>query len=109
MAAGPDDPIWGTSLLPTDRPRAEDVRVTLDEAVQLALKNRPELEQLRLQVQQNGLLSRYYAQETRPTVNLLGSIGAVGRAGTVHLPQDDLDPQLRKSASAEWGLPSGRS
>jgi len=92
MAAGPDDPIWGTSLLPTDRPRAEDVRVTLDEAVQLALKNRPELEQLRLQLQQNGLLSRYYAQETRPTVNLLGSIGAVGRAGTVHLPQDDLDP-----------------
>ncbi|HOL73168.1 MAG TPA: TolC family protein [Bryobacteraceae bacterium] len=92
IAPGPNDPIWNAIILPTDRPQARDIHVTLDEAVRTALENRPELEQLRLQLRQSRLNRKYYAQETKPAVNLQGTIGSVGRAGTVYLPQADLDP-----------------
>jgi outer membrane protein TolC len=45
--------IWGMIIVPTDTPDFTDYPTNLESAIETALKNRPELEQYNLQLQQN--------------------------------------------------------
>jgi len=54
----------------------------LDEATRLALKNRPELDQIRLQTEQKNIDIAYYKSQTKPQIDLVGSYGDIGLAGT---------------------------
>ncbi len=77
------------ALVPTDSPRLEEKAMMLDEAVRLALDNRPELEAARirlhttdvnLSVARNGLL---------PSLNLSATYWSPGVSGTRILYQDN--------------------
>jgi HAE1 family hydrophobic/amphiphilic exporter-1 len=78
----PNDKMWYSQLVPTDDPALTPPAYTLEDSVALALKNRPELEQLRLQVQQKEIDLKYFENLSRPQVDLVGSYGTVGLAGT---------------------------
>jgi HAE1 family hydrophobic/amphiphilic exporter-1 len=56
--------------------------ISLPEAMKLALDNRPELQQSNLARDINEIDQRYFRDQTKPQVDLVGSYGMVGLAGT---------------------------
>src|SRR5688500_14365845 len=76
--------IWSVSLIPTD-----DVElpppptITLEEALRAALEKRPELQQSNLFREEHELDHKYYRQQTKPQIDLVGSYGMVGLAGSI--------------------------
>jgi len=78
----PGDKMWYSEITPTDKPQDSHSTFDLEEATRLALKNRPELDQLRLQTEQKNIDIKYYTNLTRMQVDLVGNYGNVGLAGT---------------------------
>jgi outer membrane protein TolC len=73
--------IWGKIIVPTDTPDYIEYKVDVNEAIQKALKNRPELEQADLNLQQNDLTYKLQQNNKKWQVDLSASIGAQGQAG----------------------------
>jgi outer membrane protein len=84
------DRLWDSEIVPTDEPQFGTATFSLEEATAIALKNRPELEQLRLQTEQNQISQRYYKNQLKPQVDLIGFLTTAGTAGTVN--QAPIDP-----------------
>jgi HAE1 family hydrophobic/amphiphilic exporter-1 len=76
-------PLWNTSIVPIDNVDLEVPKVSLPVALKAALENRPELRQSDLLREINELDQRLYRDQTKPQVDLVGSYGVVGTAGTV--------------------------
>ncbi len=76
------DKIWSSAITPTDQPQTTNPAFDLDEATRLALKNRPELDQIRLQTEQKNIDIVYYKSQTKPQIDFVGSYGDIGLAGT---------------------------
>jgi outer membrane protein len=83
LAPDPKATIWGLSIIPTDQPQEQQVAITLDEAVARALERRPELEQVRLELEKNAVDRRFYKNSGKPEFSLQGSLTSNGLAGTV--------------------------
>jgi HAE1 family hydrophobic/amphiphilic exporter-1 len=77
----PNDKMWYSQLIPTDDPALTPPTYSLEESVALALKNRQELEQIKLQAQQKDIDLKYYENQTKPQIDLVGSYGNTGLAG----------------------------
>jgi outer membrane protein len=92
------DKIWYSAIAPTDDPQFNQPTFELEEATRLALKNRPELEQMRLQTEQKNIDLKYYKNQIKPQIDLIGNYGNIGLAGT---------PSTIVSSST--GLPLGAS
>jgi outer membrane protein len=76
--------IWSESLIPTDNVElAPPPAVSLEEALRAALENRPELQQSTLVREVNQIDQKYYREQTKPQIDLVGSYGVVGLAGSV--------------------------
>jgi outer membrane protein TolC len=109
LSGDPRAPIWGERLVPVDRPDVRDLRLSLDEEMDLAIKRRPELEQVTLQEAQQEENRRFALWETKPTVNLTGNLSSIGRAGRVYQtifdPATGITPigRVLDPASAEFG------
>jgi outer membrane protein TolC len=73
--------IWGRVIVPTDSPDYVEYKVDLNEAIQKALKNRPELEQADLNLQSNELSIKLAQNNKKWQLDLNASIGASGQAG----------------------------
>ena len=78
----PNDKMWYSQLVPSDAPTLEPPKFTLDEATTLALKNRPELEQLKLQLQQREIDLKFFENQAKPQIDFVGNYGVTGLAGT---------------------------
>lgn len=78
----PGDKIWYSAIAPTDQPQSSQTTFDLEEATRLALKNRPELDQIRLQTEQKNIDIKYYENQTKPQVDFFGNYGSIGLAGT---------------------------
>jgi len=70
--------IWRQTIIPTETPEFKEYRVLLEEAINTALQNRPELEQLAIKVQQNDVSYMLGRNQSRYQVDLVGGFGAVG-------------------------------
>ena len=77
------DKLWDSEIVPTDEPQFGSTTFSLEEATAIALKNRPELDQLRLQAEQNQISQRYYNNQLKPQVDLVGFFTSSGTAGTI--------------------------
>ncbi|MFZ0428158.1 MAG: TolC family protein, partial [Acidobacteriota bacterium] len=60
LAPDPRSTLWSETMIPTDEPEVKEVQVTLNTAVDTALQNRPELEQLSLQLEQSDIDRKFY-------------------------------------------------
>jgi outer membrane protein len=74
--------IWGLSLIPTDQVDLTLPQVSLPEAMKAAILNRQELKQSDLAREINLLDQKLYRDLTKPEINMVGSYGVVGNAGT---------------------------
>lgn len=75
--------LWNLTLIPTDRPRIRPLAIELEEAIEQALKRRPELERLNLELEKNRVDRDYYKREGKPRINLRANVGSYGRSGQV--------------------------
>jgi len=84
----PNDKMWNAEVNPTDQPLKTDVAFNLEESTRLALKNRPELEQSRLQTEQKEIDIKFYKSQLKPQLDFIGIYTNTGLAGT---PQNAVD------------------
>lgn len=75
--------LWAVSIIPTDQADLTLPRVSLPDAMNAAMQNRQELRQSDLAREINLLDQRLYRDLAKPAIDLVGSYGIVGNAGTL--------------------------
>lgn len=75
--------IWTESLVPTDPVDLAMPNISLPDALKTAMENRPELQQSHVLREINEIDQRYFKDQTKPAVDLVGTYGVNGLAGTV--------------------------
>jgi HAE1 family hydrophobic/amphiphilic exporter-1 len=84
IAENRESPIWRVSLVPSDNVDVAPPAVALDDAMQVALKSRPELSSSDVAREINEIEQRFAREQARPQVDLVASYGLVGLAGTLN-------------------------
>ena len=75
--------IWAESLVPTDPVDLAMPNVSLPDALKTAMENRPELQQSNVLREINEIDQRYFKDQTKPAVDLVGTYGVNGLAGSI--------------------------
>ena len=75
--------LWNVSVTPTDDVDLTLPQVSLSDAMKAAIDNRQELRQSDLAREINQLDQKLYRDLAKPEIDLVGSYGAVGTAGTL--------------------------
>jgi len=73
---------WSTRLEPTDQPTLDTTPVNLQDSLNQAFANRPELNRLRLDQDINGIDIQLFGNQTLPRVDIQSTILSSGFAGT---------------------------
>ena len=73
--------IWSRPITPVSEISLEPPRIGLEVAIAEALRSRPEITQLNTQTEINGIDQRYYREQIKPQIDLVGSYTAAGLAG----------------------------
>jgi outer membrane protein TolC len=73
--------IWGKTIVPTDSSEFAEYKADLESSIDIALKNRPELQQYDLQMQQNSISYTLDRNLKKWQLDAVGSFGTVGVAG----------------------------
>ncbi len=73
--------IWRQTIVPTETPEFKEYKVELFQAIETALANRPELEQLSLRMDQNDISYSLSNDRKKWQLDLIGQFGTVGAAG----------------------------
>jgi outer membrane protein TolC len=73
--------IWHQTIVPTESPEFKEVKVPLEQAIDTALQNRPELEQLATNLEKNEVNYRLELDQKKWQFDLVGWFGSVGVAG----------------------------
>ncbi len=94
MLRDPLAPEWSAQITPTDTPSFDLQPVDLTASLDEARKNRPELRRLNLQKEINGIDIQYFKNQTKPQIDLTGTIATTGLAGTPCVP-NPADPNNR--------------
>ncbi|MDT7543676.1 MAG: outer membrane protein [Acidobacteriota bacterium] len=85
-------PIWNVAIVPSDTVDAERPTIaTLEQAMDAALRSRPELQQSDVAIAINELDQRLAREQSKPQVDLVASYGAVGLAGALD-PAPSVNP-----------------
>lgn len=74
--------IWNLSIIPTDSVDLAPPDISLPEALKAAMDNRPELQQSNVLKEINQIDQKYFHEQTKPAIDLVGSYGMVGLAGS---------------------------
>ena len=77
----PTSPDWSAQLTPTDTPKFDTTPVSLPDALKAARDNRPELRRLRLQNDINDIDISFFKNQTKPQIDLVGTLALTGLAG----------------------------
>src|SRR6185369_6638696 len=75
--------IWTDSIVPTDPVDLSLPEVSLPDALKTAMDNRPELQQVTVLSQINEIDQRFYKDQTKPEIDLIGTYGMTGLAGSI--------------------------
>src|SRR2546422_3417107 len=82
VAEDQHSPLWNVSVVPTDDVDLTPPQASLSDAMKAATENRQELKQSDLAREINLLDQKLYRDQTKPEVDLVGSYGMTGNAGT---------------------------
>jgi HAE1 family hydrophobic/amphiphilic exporter-1 len=77
----PTSPDWSAQVTPTDAPKFDTNPVDLTDALKAAHDNRPELRRLRLQNDINDIDISFFKNQTKPQIDLTGTVALTGLAG----------------------------
>jgi HAE1 family hydrophobic/amphiphilic exporter-1 len=85
----PNAPEWAAVLAPADSPSFDATPLNLNVAIAEARQNRPELQRLRLQQDINGIDIQFFKNQTKPRIDLVGTVATTGLSGG---PVTTIDP-----------------
>ena len=110
IAENKNDALWSESLVPTESVELDAPRTTLPEALGLALQNRPEIELNDVQKDINEIDQRYFREQTKPQIDLVGSYSSAGIGGSqnpnfrspfnIVCEQNDVECQMNQANQA---------
>ncbi len=83
IAENQHSPLWGESIVPTDSVDLQVPEISLPDALRTAMDNRPELQQATVVKEINQIDQRYFKEQTKPAIDLVGTYGVTGLAGSV--------------------------
>ncbi len=83
MLEGRSSALWASALVPITAPDGAPPLTPLNDAVNEALANRPEVSQVEISSQINAKDTRLYRDQTKPQIDLVGSYTRSGLAGPV--------------------------
>jgi HAE1 family hydrophobic/amphiphilic exporter-1 len=83
IAENRQSPFWNVSVIPTDSVDLTPPTINLDEAMLAAMANRTELQQSAVVGEINRIDERYFREQAKPQIDLIGSYGIVGLAGAL--------------------------
>lgn len=66
----PPGPLWEAAIRPTTEPQAERVALSVEQSIQLAYAERPELRQQELAVERNRINARFFHNQKLPDLDL---------------------------------------
>jgi outer membrane protein len=90
MVAPGNTEMWNAALAPVEKPELDSsALMSFDDALKIAFKNRPEMEQYRLRGEINNIDVDYFRDQTKPRIDLIASYGTFGLAGKARA---DLNP-----------------
>ena len=92
IVSGTDDPLWTSSLNPTDRPPSTPEPINLEAAVTRALAERTDLQQSKNNLRISDINLRNQVDLTRPQLNLNASYGLAGLGGPFFQRTGVVDP-----------------
>lgn len=75
--------LWSESIVPTDPVSLTVPEISLPDALKTARENRPELQQASVLKEINQIDQRFFKDQTKPQVDLVGTYGVTGLAGSV--------------------------
>jgi len=75
--------LWGESIVPTDSVDLAVPDIQLPDALKTAMENRPELQQSNVLKEINQIDQQFFKEQTKPAVDLVGTYGVSGLAGSV--------------------------
>lgn len=73
--------IWSQVIVPTDTPDFQEYKIEMSEAIETALKNRPELEQSDISLERLQINKRVAENNRKWQLDLSGSLGSNGVSG----------------------------
>ncbi len=73
--------VWARAITPVSEVSLDAPKVGLEIALSEALKNRPEIAQLETNAEINKIDERYYRNQTKPQIDLVGTYTSQGLAG----------------------------
>ncbi len=89
IAASKNDALWTTSLVPVDPIDLDAPPTSLPEALEAALKNRPEIDSNEAQREINAIDQRFFREQLKPQVDLVATYNLAGLAGS---PNNAINP-----------------
>jgi len=81
IVSGTDDPLWTSSINPTDRPPSTNERIDLEAAVARGLRDRTDLQQSMNNLKISDINLNSQVDLTRPQLNLTATYGLQGLGG----------------------------
>jgi outer membrane protein len=81
VAPDPKASLWDLSMIPTERPAIRDLTISLDEAINTALKRRPEIDQIDLELEKNEVDRKYYKRFGKPAIDVQAVLNPIGTSG----------------------------
>ncbi|HET6974413.1 MAG TPA: TolC family protein [Pyrinomonadaceae bacterium] len=75
--------LWSESIVPTDSVDLAAPVVSLGDALKTAMENRPELQQADVLKEINQIDQKFFKDQTKPAIDLVGTYGVTGLAGSV--------------------------
>jgi HAE1 family hydrophobic/amphiphilic exporter-1 len=77
--------VWQSELVPVEQPQVNsNASMSLEDALGLAFRSRPEMEQYRLRGELNKIDADYLRNQTKPQVDFFVTYGTVGLAGSLN-------------------------
>lgn len=74
--------LWSQAITPVDPVSIDTPRVSLEQATETALQNRPELELNKIQKEINDVDRKFYDSQRQPQIDLIASYNSAGIGGT---------------------------
>ncbi|HZB46656.1 MAG TPA: TolC family protein [Pyrinomonadaceae bacterium] len=84
IAVNRREELWNKAIVPTDSVELQTPPVSLESAMESALRTRPEIQSADVTTAINEIEQRFAREQTRPQVDLVASYGLVGLAGSLN-------------------------
>jgi outer membrane protein TolC len=102
IVGGTDDELWRATIVPVDRPTMTAQPIDLEAAVRTALSQRTDLAVTKKNLESTDITLRTFENETKPALDLVGTMRLSGRAGAGREVEDVLTGQLIPAPSGSY-------